>query len=87
MISTLHLHQYFRPLNRERSIWALKWAASVVQIAGYTTTALGLTPLNIYLFLIGLIGWFTVGLMWRDKAIMLIHLVALGAMIVGLITP
>lgn len=41
-------------------------------------------PLNIYLFLVGLIGWFAVGVLWRDKAIMLIHIIALAAMIVGL---
>lgn len=64
----------------------LKWAASIVQIMGYSATAFGLTPLNIYLFLIGLIGWFTVGVLWRDKAIMLIHVVALGAMVAGLIS-
>jgi hypothetical protein len=37
-----------------------------------------LTPWNIYFFLAGLVGWFTVGVMWKDRAIMLIHLVALG---------
>ena len=72
--------------NRAQGILALKWAASIVQILGYTATAFGMTPLNIYLFLVGLFGWFTVGLMWNDKAIMLIHVVALGAMIAGLIS-
>lgn len=64
----------------------LKWAASIVQILGYSATAFGITPLNIYLFLIGLVGWFTVGFMWRDRAIMLIHVVALAAMIAGLLS-
>ena len=64
---------------------ALKWTASLVQILGYSATAFGLTPLNIYLFLIGLIGWFAVGWLWRDRAIMLIHVVALGAMVAGLL--
>lgn len=72
--------------DRERGVLILKWVASLVQIGGYTATAFGATPLNIYLFLIGLIGWFTVGLMWRDRAIMLIHVVALGAMITGLVS-
>jgi hypothetical protein len=72
-------------MNRARWTLMLKWAASVVQIMGYSATAFGLTPLNIYLFLVGLIGWFTVGLLWRDRAIMLIHVVALAAMIAGLI--
>lgn len=70
--------------SHDRFAFALKWAASIVQILGYTATAFGFTPLNIYLFLVGLIGWFIVGFLWRDRAIMLIHVVALGAMVVGL---
>ena len=64
--------------------FALKWVASIVQILGYTATAYGMTPWNIYLFLVGLIGWFIVGILWKDRAIMLIHIVALGAMITGM---
>lgn len=71
-------------LPRERVVFIVKWTASAVQIMGYTATAFGVTPLNIYLFLIGLVGWFSVGVMWNDRAIMLIHLVALGAMTAGL---
>ena len=72
------------PINRETITFALKWVASIIQIAGYAATAYGLTPLNIYLFLLGISGWFMVGVLWRDKAIILIHLVALVAMLVGL---
>ncbi|GLQ25248.1 DUF6552 family protein [Sulfitobacter pacificus] len=75
-----------RALNREKLVFLLKWLASIIQIMGYTATAFGMTPLNIYLFLVGLVGWFTVGLLWNDRAIMLIHIVALGAMLAGLIS-
>lgn len=71
-------------LHTESLIIAIKWMASVIQILGYAATAYGMTPLNIYLFLAGLTGWFVVGALWNDKAIMLIHIVALGAMFVGL---
>ncbi|MGI9305791.1 MAG: DUF6552 family protein [Gammaproteobacteria bacterium] len=37
-----------------------------------------------YLFLAGLIGWFAVGVLWKDKAIMLIHAVALAALLAGM---
>ncbi|SDF00686.1 DUF6552 family protein [Sulfitobacter delicatus] len=73
-----------RIFHRDNLVTGIKWGASLVQIAGYTATAMGFTPLNIYLFLIGLVGWFAVGVFWRDRAIMLIHVVALGAMLVGL---
>lgn len=71
-------------LDREKVAFIIKWIASIVQIMGYTATAMGATPLNIYLFLVGLVGWLAVGLFWKDRAIILIHFVALGAMLIGL---
>jgi hypothetical protein len=71
-------------LTLETATFALKWTASIIQIFGYAATAFGMTPLNIYLFLVGLIGWFIVGVLWNDRAIMLIHIIALGAMLIGL---
>jgi hypothetical protein len=73
-------------MDTGRIAFAIKWAASIVQILGYSATAFGLAPWNIYLFLVGLVGWFDIGVLWRDRAIMLIHLVALGAMVVGLMS-
>ncbi len=69
-----------------RFAFAIKWIASLIQIAGYALTAFDVTPWNLYLFLAGVLGWFAVGVLWNDRAIMLIHLVALGAMIAGLIS-
>ncbi|QLL42048.1 DUF6552 family protein [Sulfitobacter pontiacus] len=62
----------------------IKWVASIVQILGYAATGFGWTPWNLYLFIVGVIGWFIVGTLWNDRAIMLIHLVALGSMMVGM---
>lgn len=70
--------------RRERVILWVKWSASVIQILGYTATGFGWTPWNLYLFLAGVFGWFAVGVLWNDKAIMLIHVVALGAMLAGM---
>lgn len=74
------------PTHTAKIAFWIKWIASIFQIIGYGATAFGWTPWNIYMFLIGLIGWFTVGVLWRDRAIMLIHVIALAAMIVGLIS-
>ena len=71
-------------LRRSTDTVIIKWAASVVQILGYGATAMGLTPWNLYFFLVGILGWFIVGWRWNDRAIMLIHVVALAAMIIGL---
>ncbi|WP_417273581.1 DUF6552 family protein [Celeribacter halophilus] len=68
----------------DRMVFAVKWGASIIQILGYTATGFGWTPWNLYLFLVGVLGWFAVGAMWNDKALMLVHIVALGAMISGM---
>ncbi len=70
--------------QRERFAFWVKWVASIIQIMGYTATAFGWTPWNLYLFLVGVLGWFAVGVLWNDRAIMLIHFVALGAMVAGM---
>ncbi len=81
---TLPLVLLARHLDAARIAFAVKWSASVVQILGYTATSFGWTPWNIYLFLVGVFGWFAVGVLWNDRAIMLIHVVALLAMVAGL---
>ncbi|MEM6275929.1 MAG: DUF6552 family protein [Pseudomonadota bacterium] len=70
----------------ERLVFAIKWGASIIQILGYTATGFGWTPWNLYLFLVGVLGWFAVGALWNDKALMLVHLVALSAMIGGMVS-
>ena len=72
------------PARDGRTAFVIKWAASVMQIAGYTATGFDWTPWNAYLFLGGVAGWLAVGVLWNDRALMLIHAVALVAMFAGL---
>lgn len=76
--------EVFAEERRSLLAFAVKWCASIIQILGYTATGFGWTPWNLYLFLVGVIGWLAVGVFWNDRAIMLIHLVALGSMILGM---
>ncbi|SNS76182.1 DUF6552 family protein [Tropicimonas sediminicola] len=69
---------------RSRTVFVVKWVASIIKILGYAGTGFGWTPWNLYLFLVGVLGWLIVGLLWNDKAIILIHLVALGSMLFGM---
>ncbi|MDO6585723.1 ubiquinone biosynthesis methyltransferase UbiE [Salipiger sp. 1_MG-2023] len=70
--------------SRERMVFAVKWGASVLQILGYAATGFGWTPWNLYFFIVGVLGWFAVGVLWKDNALMLVHIVALGGMIAGM---
>lgn len=71
-------------ISRDQIVQTVKWVASVIQILGYAATAFGMTPWNLYLFLVGVVGWFAVGALWNDRAIMLIHIIAFAAMLTGM---
>ena len=60
-----------------------KWAATVIQLIGYGLTGLGYSPWNIYFFLVGIVLWFLVGVMWKDRAIMVVHVGAFSSLIIG----
>ena len=46
-------------------------------------TGLNMTPYNVYLFFLGIFLWFAVGVMWKDKAIMVVHIGAFISLFVG----
>lgn len=71
-------------VERGQSVFVVKWVASVIQIMGYAATGFGWTPWNLYLFLVGVLGWLTVGVLWKDRALILVHFAALGSMLVGM---
>ena len=61
----------------------VKWIATVFQLIGYGLTGLNFTPYNVYLFFIGIILWFAVGIMWKDRAIIIVHIGAFISLLVG----
>lgn len=66
-----------------KSVDIVKWAATAIQLVGYGLTGLNIVPWNIFAFFIGIILWFMVGYIWRDKAIMLVHIGAFCAILTG----
>ena len=61
----------------------VKWLATIIQLIGYGMTGLNYVPYNIYLFFLGIFLWFSVGVMWKDKAIMVVHIGAFISLLIG----
>ena len=61
----------------------VKWVATIIQLIGYGLTGLNMTPYNVYLFFLGIFLWFSVGVMWKDKAIIVVHLGAFISLLAG----
>lgn len=61
----------------------VKWIATFVQLIGYGLTGMNVVPWNVFAFFAGIILWFAVGVMWKDKAIMVVHLGAFVSLFAG----
>ena len=66
-----------------KAVDIVNWLATIIQLIGYGMTGLNMVPYNIYLFFIGIFLWFAVGVMWKDKAIMVVHVGAFISLLVG----
>ena len=57
-------------------IGATKWVSSLLIIAGMALTASNIYPLNMYMQLVGIIGWLVVALAWHDRSLIMLNTVA-----------
>ena len=70
-------------MQNMKAVDTVKWLATIIQLIGYGMTGLNMVPYNIYFFFIGIFLWFAVGVMWKDKAIMVVHVGAFISLLVG----
>ena len=63
-----------------------KWVSSLVIIAGMALTASNIYPLNMYLQLVGIIGWLVVAFAWHDRCLIMLNVVAAFIFINGIIS-
>ena len=61
----------------------VKWVATAIQLVGYGLTGLNIVLWNVLAFVIGIVLWFLVGVMWKDRAIMVVHVGAFIAILGG----
>lgn len=66
-----------------RTVDIIKWVATAIQLIGYGLTGLNIVPWNVFAFFIGILLWFLVGYLWKDKAIMVVHVGAFAAILAG----
>lgn len=68
--------------------WYIKWLSSTIVLAAITIRASGVPELHIwdvFLSWLGAVGWWTVGMMWRDRALIMLNGVISVVLFAGLI--
>ena len=66
-----------------KTVDIVKWIATAIQLIGYGLTGLNIVPWNVFAFFIGILLWFLVGYLWKDRAIMVVHIGAFIAILAG----
>lgn len=66
-----------------KTVDVVKWVATAVQLVGYGLTGFNIVPWNVFAFFIGIFLWFAVGVMWKDRAIMVVHVGAFVSLFAG----
>ena len=69
--------------NTMSTVDIVKWIAAVVQLIGYGLTGLNMVPWNVFFFFAGIFLWLAVGVMWKDRAIIVVHVGAFISLFAG----
>ena len=64
--------------------WYIKWFSSVVLMIGMLLTSNNIYPVNLYFHFVGIAGWMIVGMLWNDRALMVINSFALATIATSL---
>jgi len=85
-IKELNSTRVFKKITPKGDLsWYIKWFSSVVILTGMVLTATNIHPLNLYLQFIGVLGWFFVGMLWHDRALIVLNAVGIVFLGIGII--
>ena len=58
--------------------WYIKWFSSITLIIAMMFTAVEMFPINLFIANIGFIGWLVVGMLWHDRALIVLNSISLA---------
>lgn len=62
--------------------WYVKWISSIILLTGMSIRGLeGLQVIDLILSIIGVTGWLWVGLLWKDRALILLNGIGLALLL------
>jgi len=71
----------------DRTIWLIKWFASIAILLAVAFRSAGeqYHLFDLYFSLIGSIGWLTVSLAWKDRALIMLNTVMTLTLLTGIL--
>ena len=65
--------------------WYIKWASSVLLIIAMVLTSANIHPWNLYPAIVGMTGWLIVGLLWHDRALIVLNAISVAIYLTGIV--
>ena len=65
--------------------WYIKWVSSLFILIAMALTSAAIFPLNLMFHLAGVTGWLVVGMLWHDRALIMLNGVAIFIFASGIV--
>ena len=72
-------------LTKKRIEFLFEWGSTIILLCGAALTSLNIYPMNVFLSIVGNLGWLVVSIMWRKPSLIVIQLVISFIYVAGLI--
>ena len=85
-IKALNSSRVFKKITPRHDLsWYVKWASSIFILLAVACRATGTLPMfDLWFSVWGTIGWFVVGMLWHDRALIFINSIAMFIFAVGI---
>ena len=64
--------------------WYIKWTGSMFLIVAMMMTSANIFPMNLYVALVGMVAWLVVGILWHDRALIVLNAASVAIYGVGI---
>jgi len=85
-IKKLNSSRVFKKVTPKYDLsWYIKWVSSVLLIIAMVMTSANVFPYNLYPAIVGMIGWLIVGILWHDRALIILNAVSVAIYATGIV--
>ena len=85
-IKKLNSSRVFKKITPKYDMsWYIKWVSSVLLIIAMILTSANVHPWNLYPAILGMTGWLIVGILWHDRALIILNAVSVAIYATGIV--
>ena len=85
-IKKLNSSRVFKKVTPKYDLsWYIKWVSSVLLIIAMVMISANVFPYNLYPAIVGMVGWLIVGILWHDRALIILNAVSVAIYATGIV--